>query len=128
MKSLLIYSYKKLRADIALCQSNWFISFSNKFTFVLILVSLIFLIVIFKKLPPEVPLFFSLPWGFDRLAAPIMLFILPIGSLFWHGITILATAHKPEEFIIFAQFAYGLSLSIGILSFIMLIQISSLVL
>lgn len=32
-----------------------------------------------KKLPPRVPLFYSLPWGEEQLAPTIALFFLPLG-------------------------------------------------
>lgn len=33
-----------------------------------------------KDLPPEIPLFYSLPWGESRLTSPIWLWILPAVS------------------------------------------------
>jgi len=30
-----------------------------------------------KKIPPEVPLFYSRPWGKEQLANPLFLFLLP---------------------------------------------------
>ena len=35
----------------------------------------------FKRLPPEVPMFYSFPWGQDQLGKSIYLIILPLGCL-----------------------------------------------
>lgn len=42
------------------------------------------LIIVFKwqKLPSEVPLYYSLPWGEEQLVTPLSLFILPLTSFF----------------------------------------------
>ncbi len=38
-----------------------------------------------KDLPPEIPLFYSLPWGESRLTSPVWLWALPAVS----GVTLL---------------------------------------
>lgn len=52
--------------------------------------------VVWKKLPPEVPLFYSRPWGEEQLGNPLML-LLPgaLAALFW--IINLAFARAPGE-------------------------------
>lgn len=40
------------------------------------------LLVSWGKLPPEVPLFYSRPWGEQILAAPVFLFLMPAVALF----------------------------------------------
>lgn len=39
-------------------------------------------LVFYRKLPPEIPLFYSRPWGELQLASPWLLLILPALSLF----------------------------------------------
>lgn len=40
----------------------------------------LFLLVFFwSKLPPQIPLFYSLPWGEEQLASPVSVLILPGG-------------------------------------------------
>lgn len=46
----------------------------------ILLFSLAFLILVFKNLPPWVPLFYSLPWGEEQLAKSDFLLILPLCS------------------------------------------------
>jgi len=46
-----------------------------------ILASLFLIAAFWAKLPPQVPLFYSRPWGEEILAPPFFLFILPLASL-----------------------------------------------
>lgn len=47
----------------------------NAFSFVLMII--VFLIKV-NNLPPQIPLFYSLPWGENQLAETWMIFIIPI--------------------------------------------------
>jgi|SRR3989344_2597215 len=56
----------------------------DRFSFWAILLCLIFtaaqiaiILVSFKKLPPELPIFYSKPWGEPMLASPLFIWILP---------------------------------------------------
>jgi len=49
-------------------------------TFLLILLQVAVIIIFFSRLPPEIPLFFSRPWGEAQLASPLFLLILPLIS------------------------------------------------
>lgn len=44
--------------------------------------SLLILTLKWKGLPPEVPLYYSLPWGERQLTTPFNLLILPLASFF----------------------------------------------
>lgn len=52
-----------------------------QFGFLLLLAQLVILTFFWKKLPPQVPLFYSRPWGEEQLINPIGLLILPATSL-----------------------------------------------
>ena len=55
----------------------------GKFSAAFFVLSSIFILLIFwGKLPPQVPLFYSHPWGEEQLAKPIFLWILPTGAIF----------------------------------------------
>jgi hypothetical protein len=43
--------------------------------------SFILLLLSWVRLPPEVPLFYSLPWGEEQLVSPFLLWLLPGSSL-----------------------------------------------
>lgn len=56
--------------------------FAYTFCLLSILAQVSLLLVSWGKLPPEVPLFYSRPWGEQILAAPVFLFFIPAVSLF----------------------------------------------
>lgn len=49
----------------------------------------LFLIAIsWAKLPPEIPLFYSRPWGEEILAPPFFIFVMPVASFLVLGINL----------------------------------------
>lgn len=44
-------------------------------------ISFIILAITFKRLPPSIPLYYSLPWGEEQLAKPSDLFIIPFSIM-----------------------------------------------
>ena len=108
--------------------SNWFLSLCTKFVLFISIFTIAYLAYQFQSLPPQVPLFYSLPWGQDRLVPPIILFLLPSASLFWHVINILATSNSTDKHLVFAQLLYGTSLFVSCMSLFIVINIISLVL
>jgi len=50
----------------------------KKVLFVANLILVLSFFIRFSSLPPQIPLFYSLPWGEDQLADNWMIFILPI--------------------------------------------------
>lgn len=50
-------------------------------TFFFGLITLVLVAIFWFKLPPQVPLLFSHPWGEEQLAEPIFLFIFPGGII-----------------------------------------------
>lgn len=57
-----------------------------------------FLIFNYFNLPPQVPLFYSRPWGEDQLARPEALFLLPLGAFFIGLINFIMAFFFFEEF------------------------------
>lgn len=54
---------------------------ATRISFAILLFILAFLLFTWQKLPPQVPLFYSLPWGEEQLASPNFLLILPFSCL-----------------------------------------------
>jgi len=48
---------------------------------VILLASLLVLFIFWRKLPPQIPLYYSLPWGEEQLAQTFFILILPFSSL-----------------------------------------------
>ena len=57
--------------------------------------------VFWNKFPPQIPLFYSKPWGDGVLASPIALWILPLLALFYIilNFTIAIIIFKSEKFL-----------------------------
>jgi hypothetical protein len=70
-------------------------------------ISIIIMIVIIlwnmRTLPPQVPLFYSRPWGEEQLTEPMYLFILPFSAIFWYIISILLIHLQTYQYRVFAQ-------------------------
>jgi hypothetical protein len=106
---------------------NWLISVVRKFVLFLFILSAGFLVWRFPALPPEVPLWFSRPWGADQLASPYWLVLLPVSSLVWYGIDLAIGMYITTEYLIFTQMLFLSSLIVSLLSFITIIKILFLV-
>lgn len=66
-----------------------------------VLVQISLILVSWGKLPPQIPLFYSRPWGEVMLASPIFLWILPIASsaFFIINFLIVIILKKEEMFL-----------------------------
>jgi hypothetical protein len=51
-------------------------------TFIIVIISLVYILISFGSLPPYIPLFNQLPWGDQRLGTTIMIFIPLAVALF----------------------------------------------
>lgn len=108
-------------------KKNWFISLVHKFVLVLFLLSTGLLIWLFPMLPPQVPVWFSRPWGSDQLASPYWLILLPVSGILWYGIDLVIGIYVTTEYLIFTQMLFLSALIVNFLSFITLIKILFLV-
>jgi hypothetical protein len=106
---------------------NWLIRVVQKFVIILFVLSVGFLVWLFPTLPPEVPLWFSRPWGADQLASPYWLILLPVTSLLWYAVDLVISIYVTAEYLIFSQLLFLSSLIVSILSFITMIKILFLV-
>ena len=108
-------------------KTNWIVSLSEKFILVLGGISLILLLWQWKTLPPQVPLWYTKPWGAEQLADPHWLFILPLASLLIYIINIFASIYITADYLVFTQMISLSSLLISFLSCVTLIKILFLV-
>ena len=58
---------------------------------------ILFLLVFVFSLPPEIPLFYSRPWGESQLAPPVMIWLLPGGLLLAGFLNLYLAALSFEE-------------------------------
>jgi hypothetical protein len=92
------------------------------------IISMIVIFVFWGKLPPQVPLWYSRPWGLERLAHPGWLFLLFGSGILFTIINIIITAHVLMEHLVFSQLLFLTSLFVSVLSLITLVEIMYLVL
>lgn len=62
-------------------RENKSIKLAGQLCFFFLILSFGLFLFTLKKLPPQVPLFYSLPWGEEQLAPNLALFFLPLGML-----------------------------------------------
>ena len=114
---------KKEYALFTSLNTNAIIRWSGRMTVVLILASLAVLLISYNSLPAQVPLWYSKPWGTDRLAEPLWLFLLPGASCIWHIINSFLSIHITKEHLVFSQILFLSSLLGRIFSFVTLTMI-----
>jgi hypothetical protein len=86
---------------------NKIIRLSNIGTVLCIFSTLLIISIFYTKLPPEIPLWYSLPWGVERLVTPLWLFLLPIASLISFFInTMVALVLTKDTHLVFTQILF----------------------
>lgn len=118
---------KYVKAVLAGVNKNWVVSVCNKGTLLLIGASLVAIALRWNSLPREVPFWYARVWGEDRLAAPIWLILLPLGSFLWHILNSIVATFVTRDYLVFTQLLFITSLVVSLLSFITLTKILLLV-
>ena len=108
-------------------RDNWLIRLVGRAVLLFNVASVLAILILFTRLPPLVPLWYSRPWGTDQLASPLWLFILPVGSVLLYVINLVISIFFTAEYLVFTQMIFLTSLLVSLLSFITLIKILSLI-
>lgn len=108
-------------------EDNWVIRIGRRFTIASIALSGFILLLRFPALPPLVPLWYSKPWGTDRLADPLWMTILPAASLVILCVNTAASRILAHDMLIFRQILAATMLLVAILSTVALARIVFLV-
>jgi hypothetical protein len=108
-------------------KNNWVIRVVNTSVIVCFILSIIFLLWKWSRLPQSVPLWYSRPWGPDQLALKILLVLLPLGGVFIYGINRTISIYITIEYLIFSQMLFLSSLLVNLLSLVTLVKILFLV-
>lgn len=93
----------------------------------IIVSSLVFLLLRFPKLPTELPLFYSRPWGDEQLGTPPELFILPAGAFFVLIINSYFSYRALSLWLLLSRVLSVGAAVVSILSFIALFKIITLI-
>jgi len=68
-----------------------------RFTLLFLVLQLLIIIFFFSKLPPQIPLFLSRPWGELQLTSPFSLLLLPLFSFIVLLINLLLSSFLLED-------------------------------
>lgn len=91
-----------------------------------ILISIFSLLFFWRKLPPQIPLFYSHPWGEDQLGQPVFLWILPGGAILTFLGSLIVGKFLTQEKLLLQIVTWGATL-FSFLSFLTLFKIITLV-
>ncbi|MBI4066692.1 hypothetical protein HY411_03165 [Candidatus Gottesmanbacteria bacterium] len=108
-------------------EDNWVVLTSRRFVLAGIALCIVLLLWRYPILPPLVPLWYSKPWGADRLAHPLWLFLLPTGSAIVLMINAIAGKLLPRDLLVFHQMLALATLLVATLSLVTLTKIIFLV-
>lgn len=98
-----------------------------RFTLLLFLGQIILIIWFYGQLPPQIPLFFSRPWGQAWLASPSSIFILPLFSLITLLLNYFLALYFHSQKILISQLLVIFGFIISLFSTISVIKIINLI-
>lgn len=113
--------------DDALLRRLWLYHTATYSTLLSVVLSVAFIVWNWNALPPAVPLWYSKPWGFDRLAHPLWLFLLPAASIFVYIINVFVSTRLEREHQTFIKILSLAATLTSTLNAIIMIKILSLV-
>ncbi|MFZ5844988.1 MAG: hypothetical protein ACOY0S_00785 [Patescibacteria group bacterium] len=126
-KNKIAFYGQEIRVTWRTLKTNWLINLTEKVVFILTLIALIILAFNYRFLPPQVPLWYSRPWGAERLASSLWLLIFPVGNIFWFLVNIVVATFTTRDYPIFTRVLFLTSLLVSFLSTIAITQIILLV-
>ena len=118
-----VYHMSVIRTSWNGIRANRIIMLSQRTVLLLSLLSIILLVFVWQRLPPEVPLWYSRPWGESQLANSLWLFLLPLGSVFWFMVSLLCSVYLTKNHLTFTQILFLSTVVTSMLSCITLVQI-----
>jgi hypothetical protein len=92
-----------------------------------IVTTIVYTLFSYGKLPPLIPIFNQLPWGEQRLGATFTIFIPVLIALLIFAINIFTSASIYKKVPLISRMLAGVSLLIGILTFLFIVRIITLI-
>ena len=99
-----------------------------RLAFLFWLIEILLITLTWSSLPPQVPLFYSRPWGAEQLVHPAVLFLLPGLGFLAFLLNLIILSFLPKEEKLLPQILISFLLVFNFLSLIALSQIIRLVL
>lgn len=101
------FGFLKLSLKLFLADSLY--GWIFKLSFLMVFIQSVLTGFLYSKIPPQVPLYYSRPWGEDQLVEKINLFLLPLSILFFTCLNLFLTALCWEKQKLIAQIAVFLT-------------------
>lgn len=108
----------------------WETSFNSRFlrlTLILFVSQIVLIVWFYNQLPPQIPLFFSRPWGQSWLTSPASIFILPLFSLITLLLNYLLALYFYSKKLLLSQLLVIFGFIISLLSTISVLKIINLI-
>lgn len=99
----------------------------RRLSLILWLGQILAILISWRWLPPELPLFYSRPWGKEQLTAPVGLLILPALSLIVFFINLAFLSFVPKEEKLIAKMLEAATMVFNLFCLLTLIKIIILV-
>lgn len=116
-----------IRLDLHVYLQNRIIRITTYGNIFFIFLTLLIPLFYWNSLPPSIPLWFSRPWGLERLASLFWIFLLPCSNIFWLLIAINISIRLLKDHLVFSQILSIITILTSIMSCITVITIISLV-
>ncbi|HSD99044.1 MAG TPA: hypothetical protein VLB73_05145 [Patescibacteria group bacterium] len=113
--------FKTIQKDSTLSWTFW-----TTIALILIMVGLIG--IIYTNLPPFLPLYNQMPWGYDRLGKTYELFLLPLGVFFVCLLNTFIGVKLVEKIPLLARFLFLTTIALAVFTSIFLVRLILLVL
>lgn len=108
-------------------RTNRIIHLGTYLSLIFSVIGLVCIGIFWNKLPAQVPIWYSKPWGVERLASSALLFLLPGSCIIFTVINMILASYLTIEYLVFSQILSIGSLVISLLSMITLLKIILLV-
>jgi hypothetical protein len=114
---------QELKDNSQTLRSDPYFVWSTRITLITLAFCFFFLLISWTKLPSQVPLFYSLPWGEEQLAQPWSLVLLCSGALLMCLINILVAFFSIRRTPYFSRMLLVGSVVVAVLTLITIMQI-----
>ncbi len=108
-------------------QTTWEYRFASIAALTQFVICGIALLWFWRSLPPKIPLWYSRPWGEERLTSPFFLLLPPLTALVFYSINRMALTKSAADHPMFARVLSLTSVLVSVLSVIIVIRIVTLV-
>lgn len=112
-----------IRQGFARLNHNWVFQLANRFIAISTLITGGLFAWRYSSLPPQLPFWFSRPWGDDQLAAPWWLLMLPASVIVWHLVNSLVSIYVLHDHRIFSKILFLTSLMLSVMSMIIVAKV-----